>query len=222
LPKKKLQRYGELAAFDNVIQPSYDEFKNDYSLKGNWASSFFGNDNPIVLELGCGKGDYSIGLGENFSGINFIGIDRKGDRLWKGSVVAKKKGLDNVAFLRTGIEYLDHFFGREEVSEIWLTFPDPQPKNRQVKKRLTNPSLLSLYGSVLQRNGVIHLKTDNLELFEYTIKVINEEGHCLLQSTTDLFGDQNNDEVLSIRTYYEQKFLDEGITIKYLKFNLRA
>ena len=220
MSKRKLERFAELDTFKNVFQPVQSEFICDsFRLKGNWSKDFFKNQNPIILELGCGKGEYTVGLAEKFPEINFIGVDIKGDRIWRGSKTALDKSLRNVAFLRTQIENITFFFGKDEVSEIWITFPDPQPNKPKIKKRLTSPQFLECYKKILKPDGIIHLKTDNINLFDYTLEVINDGGHKLLFSTNDLYNSSVSGEALSIRTYYEQMFLNQNLPIRYLKFN---
>ena len=219
--KKKLKRFAEMQSFDNVFQPAFNEiFKSDFKLKGKWNSEFFKNDNPIVIELGCGKGEYSVGLAEKFPDKNFIGIDIKGARIWRGSKTALEKKLTNVTFIRTEIELTKSFFNNDEISEIWLPFPDPHVKRRRTKKRLTSSRFLNLYKQFLKPNGIIHLKTDNTVLYEYTLKIINKNNLDIIKSTNDLYNSEFADDILSIKTFYEQQFLDEGKNIYYIQFNL--
>ncbi|MFI5163864.1 MAG: tRNA (guanosine(46)-N7)-methyltransferase TrmB [Bacteroidia bacterium] len=219
MPKNKLQRFAELRTFQNVHEFLFDERENNFRLKGKWNSEYFKNENPIVLELGCGKGEYSIGLAEKYPDKNFIGIDIKGARIWRGSKNAQEKKLENVSFLRTQIEFIENCFAKDEVSELWITFPDPQPNKE--KKRLTHPVFLNRYKNIIKQNGIIHLKTDNIELHEFTLEVIRENKLTLLDSTADLYGniDDGREEVKSIQTYYEKKFLAQGKKITYLKFH---
>jgi len=219
--KRKLERFAELVHFENVIQPKESEFiPVTFKYKGKWAADFFNNSNPLILELGCGKGEYTVGLAEKYPDINFIGIDIKGERIWKGSKIALDKGMKNVAFVRTKIEMINYFFDSDEVSEIWITFPDPQPNKPRIKKRLTSPEFLKRYSKLIRQDGIIHLKTDNAALFDYTLNVIKEGNHQLVFNTHDLYNSDTHDETLSIRTYYEEKFLEQKIPICYLKFIL--
>ena len=220
MPKNKLQRFAELRTFENVHEFLFTERKTDFKLKGKWNSEYFKNENPIVLELGCGKGEYSIGLAEKYPNKNFIGVDIKGARIWRGSKNAQEKNLHNVAFLRTQIEFIEGCFAKNEMSEIWITFPDPQPNKE--KKRLTHPIFLSRYKNILQPNGVVHLKTDSAELYEFTLEVITENKITLLDSTNDLNcnSEPAREEVKSIKTHYEKLFTAKGEKITYLKFQL--
>ena len=198
----------------------FDERDHNFKLKGKWNSDYFKNNNPIVLELGCGKGEYSNGLAEKYPDKNFIGIDIKGARIWRGSKNAQEKNLNNVCFLRTQIEYIEGCFSKDEVSEIWITFPDPQPNKE--KKRLTHLVFLNRYKNVLKNNGIVHLKTDSVELYDFTLDVIKENKITLLDSTNDLYGNSQpeREEVKSIKTHYEKLFTAKGKKITYLKFQL--
>ncbi|MBI3503092.1 MAG: tRNA (guanosine(46)-N7)-methyltransferase TrmB [Bacteroidetes bacterium] len=220
MPKNKLQRFAELKTFENVFEFLFTERLTDFKLKGKWNSEYFKNENPIVLELGCGKGEYSIGLAEKYPKKNFIGIDIKGARIWRGSKNAQEKKLSNVCFLRTQIEFIESCFSKDEVNEIWITFPDPQPNKE--KKRLTHPIFLNRYKNILKPNGIIHLKTDSTELYEFTLEVIAENKLKLLDSTIDLYGNSNSerDEVKMIKTHYEKLFTAQGKKITYLQFQL--
>jgi tRNA (guanine-N7-)-methyltransferase len=210
-----------MKGFDHVIEPPFDEvFRHDHQMKGNWHNDWFGNNNPIILELGCGKGEYSVALAEMYPEKNFIGIDIKGARMWKGAKESHNKKLSNVAFIRTRIELLGSFFAAGEVDEIWLTFPDPQPKRKREKKRLSGLILLNLYGNFLKDNGIIHLKTDSKELFDYTLSLVKINGLEIITSSTDLYNQFPGDPLLSIRTYYEEIFLKQGSPITYLAFRL--
>ncbi|MES3018837.1 MAG: tRNA (guanosine(46)-N7)-methyltransferase TrmB [Bacteroidota bacterium] len=212
--KDKLRRFAEITAFSNVI-----ELEDGKELKGKWSNKKFNNNNPVVLELGCGKGEYTVNLARLFPGINFIGIDYKGNRIWRGAKTALEEGIGNVAFLRIQIENLLDYFAENEVSEIWITFPDPQPQISREKKRLTSPRFLSMYKTILKHNGPVHLKTDSDSLYLYTFHKISEPGFQLQINTTDLYNSEFADEVLSIKTYYEKKYLATNKNINYLKFN---
>lgn len=219
MPKNKLQRFAELKTFSNVYEFLWTERETDFKLKGKWNSEHFNNDNPIVLELGCGKGEYSIGLAEKYPNKNFIGLDIKGARIWRGSKNAQEKKLSNVAFLRTQIEYIEACFANDEVSEIWITFPDPQPNKE--RKRLTHKIFLDRYKNVLKPDGVVHLKTDSAELHEFTKEVIAENKLPLWDSTSDLYGDPDpREEPKAFKTHYENLFTAKGKKITYLKFNI--
>jgi tRNA (guanine-N7-)-methyltransferase len=221
--KNKLQKFAEMANFENVIQPKLDEVINkDYRLKGQWNSVFFKNNNPIILELGCGKGEYTLGLAQRFPNNNYLGVDIKGARIWKGSSFALQNGLKNVGFLRTRIEHIVSFFAPGEIAEIWITFPDPQEKRIRAKKRLTSPGFLIMYKQFLQATGLIHLKTDNEILFEYTCKVCMHNNFLIKFHTKDVYNCSFNEEVPAIKTFYESQFLQMGITIKYLSFQLNS
>jgi tRNA (guanine-N7-)-methyltransferase len=221
--KHKLQRFAQMATFENVIQPKLDEVLNkDYKLKGNWNRIFFKNNNPIVIELGCGKGEYTVGLAKRFPGKNYIGMDIKGARIWKGALYALQNNLKNVGFLRTRIEYINSIFGPGEISEIWITFPDPQEKRNRAKKRLTSPQFLTLYKKFLQPAGTIHLKTDNELLYNYTCQVCSHNNLAIKFHTNDLYNLGLDDDLLSIKTFYESQFIMQGSSIKYICFELNA
>jgi len=210
-----------METFERVFQPDFEEvFRKDHYLKGNWAERVFKNNNPVVLELGCGKGEYTIGLSQLHPEKNFIGVDIKGARIWKGARNANENNIQNVAFVRTRIEFIESFFGPDEVDEIWITFPDPQPSKTRIKKRLTSPSFLERYRNIANQDAIVHLKTDNTMFFEYTLEVIKEQGLELLLHTFDVDQNPGNELVLSIRTFYEEMFRAEGVPIKYLKFRL--
>jgi tRNA (guanine-N7-)-methyltransferase len=217
--KKKLQRFAEMETFGHVVQPSYDEvFRKDYPLKGKWSQLFFKNNQPIILELGCGKGEYTVGLARKFTKINFIGVDIKGARMWSGAKTAVEENLHNVGFLRTRIDFISSFFAPGEIQEIWITFPDPQPK--KYYKRLTSTRFLGYYKNFLKPDGLIHLKTDNRALYLYTKNVIQVNNLELMEATDNLYNSNMDHAVLSIKTFYEKQFLSEGKPIHYLKFKL--
>jgi tRNA (guanine-N7-)-methyltransferase len=219
--KDKLRKFAENLTFDNLVQPEFDDiFRRDHPLKGRWGADFFGNDHPIVLELGCGKGEYTVGLATANPDRNFIGIDIKGARMWRGAKTATQMGMHNVGFLRTRIEFINSFFAPGEVSEIWITFPDPQLKKGREKKRLTSPVFLAYYAQFLASDGKINLKTDSRELHEYTLKVIAENALPCEAACADIYGENLSDPTLSIKTTYERRFLAEGKPITYVRFGL--
>lgn len=215
-----MKRFAENLTFDNLFQPAFEELVDGFRLRGKWKKEFFKNSNDIVLELGCGKGEYTVGLAKRYPDKNFIGIDIKGARMWKGLKEAQEDGLSNVAFIRTRINLVEYFFAKNEVSEIWITFPDPHPRELKVKKRLTSPQFLERYTKFLEPGGTIHLKTDNIIFFEFTLDVISDLDHKLLYSEYDVYGSGMDNELTQIQTYYEQKWLDHGTKIKYLKFSM--
>jgi tRNA (guanine-N7-)-methyltransferase len=216
--KNKLQKFDDMASYPHVFQYPFAVLKEQgFPMKGKWGREFFKNDNPIVLELGCGKGEYAVGLARKYPDKNFIGVDIKGARMWTGAKASIEEGLTNVAFLRTSIELIDKFFGEGEVSEIWITFPDPQMK--KVNKRLTSTRFMELYLRFLKPGGVIHLKCDSNFLFTYTAEMVKANAFPVVYSTTDLYhSDLNDDVLLSIQTYYEQQWMERGIPIKYITF----
>lgn len=223
MAKNKLHRFSQIHSFSNVVQPGDRYPCPDHPMRGQWNKEFFNNDHPITLEIGCGKGEYTIGLAQAFPERNFIGIDIKGERLWRGAKTALEQGLQNVAFLRIQAERINHFFAEQEVSEIWITFPDPQPQESRIRKRLVYPAFLDRYRRLLLPQGLIHLKTDNRFFFDYALQTIEEQGHELLQHTFDLYHDPAIEEhgVKDIQTYYERKYLEEGLPIHYLQFRLK-
>ncbi|TAL65100.1 MAG: tRNA (guanosine(46)-N7)-methyltransferase TrmB [Bacteroidetes bacterium] len=219
--KNKLARWTELDSFDNVIQPDIGDVSvKDHPIKGSWNIKMFRNDNPVILELGCGKGEYTTGLATRFPQNNYIGIDIKGARMWRGAKTSNEQKLPNVAFLRTRIEFINSFFSADEVDEIWITFPDPHPGGRNTNKRLTSPWYLNIYRRFLKNKGVVHLKTDNVELFNFTKSVVSDNNLEILIATSDLYSEYLSDDILSIRTHYEKLFLNDGLKINYLSFRL--
>ncbi|WP_294143424.1 tRNA (guanosine(46)-N7)-methyltransferase TrmB [uncultured Sanguibacteroides sp.] len=217
--KNKLAKFAEMETLKNVFQPTREEvFRTDYILKGKWNEKIFGNDHPIVLEVGCGKGEYTVGLARLYPEKNFIGLDIKGARMWTGAKAAQEQQLNNVAFLRTHAEMLESIFAPDEISEIWITFPDPQMA--KARKRLTGIRFLALYQKMLKPNGIIHLKTDSPFLYRYTDEVVRVNHLPNFVSTDDLYHSNYNDRILSIKTFYEQQWLSRGKTIKYLQFSL--
>ena len=221
--KNKLKRFKENETFSNVIQPDREDLLGDrFPQKGEW-HNFFGNTHPIILELGCGKGEYTVQLAREHPNSNFIGIDIKGARLWRGAKTALEEGLTNVCFLRIQIELLTQAFGPDEVDEIWLTFPDPQTKYKRSKHRLTNPSFLERYAQILQPNGVVHLKTDSAFLHGYTLGLLQGAGHEILYSNHDIYRLEGCPEVVTgIQTFYENQYLQEGKPITYIRFRISS
>lgn len=213
MAKRKLIRFVEIGGFDNVV-----ELDAGLAFKGKWASDFFKNNNPVVLELACGKGEYSVNLAKKFPDKNFLGIDYKGNRLWVGAKMAIDEGIKNVGFLRIQIQNVLDFFEVNEIDEIWLTFPDPQAQSPLERKRLTNPTFLEKYKTITKPNGIMHLKTDNDGFYEYTLEKVNELNHQILVQTSNLYRDFFKDEILSIKTHYETLYLKQGKRINYLKF----
>ena len=217
--KNKLKKFGEMETFPNVFQYPFAVLQqHPFPLKGKWNSDFFHNDNPIVLELGCGKGEYAVGLAKKFPNRNFIGVDIKGARMWTGAKQSVEEGIPNVAFLRTSIELIASFFAPSEVSEIWITFPDPQMK--KVSKRLTSTRFMNLYRHILCPNGIIHLKSDSPFLYTYTKAMVERNRQEKVVDTDDLYHSNLADDILEIRTFYERQWLARGLTIKYISWHL--
>ena len=219
--KNKLRKFADMETFKCVFQYPFSILKEEgFPLRGKWNELYFKNSNPIVLELGCGKGEYAVGLGKRFPEKNYIGVDIKGARMWTGAKEVETSGITNVAFLRTSIELIEHFFAPGEVSEIWITFPDPQMKN--ANKRLTGTRFLTNYKKILADGGLIHLKTDSPFLYTYTSALIHTNHLPEQINTDDLYASGKADEILDIKTYYERQWLERGKTIKYLRFMLPA
>ncbi len=218
--KNKLQHYKDIESYDNLFQYSYEEIIKGFPLKGKWKKDYFRNDKPITLELGCGKGEYTLGLARKYPDKNFIGIDIKGARLWRGCKTALEEKIKNIAFIRTRIELIEEYFSEGEIDEIWITFPDPHPKTPRTRKRLMYPRFLEMYKNILAKGGIIHLKTDNQMLFDYTYELLNELNLEIIFHTRDLYNSGIDDDILSIKTFYEKKFLKKNIPIKYLKFRI--
>jgi tRNA (guanine-N7-)-methyltransferase len=221
--KRKIKKFAEVNAFPNCFFLSFEQSRAEgLPLKGNWKRDFFKNDNPIVLELGCGKGEYTIGLAQRYPDKNFIGVDIKGNRIWTGAKTAIDNNMNNVAFIRTRIDFIEGCFANHEIDEIWITFPDPQPQKTRERNRLTNPMFIRRYMNIIKQEGIINLKTDNKPFYDYTLEVIEAQKLKLLDNTDDLYIDTSKrDEALTaIKTYYEKKFSDLGFKICYLKFRV--
>ena len=221
--KNKLKRFKENETFSNVIQPTREMLaEGDFQYKGKWNADFFKNDQPIILELGCGKGEYSVGLAQAFPEKNFIGIDIKGARFWRGAKTALEEGLDNVGFLRTQIELIDYAFAENEVSEIWITFPDPQIKYKRTKHRLTNTGFLQKYKKILKPDGVVNLKTDSEFMHGYTLGLLHGAGHEVIYANHHVYKNEGAPkEVTRIQTFYEKQYLEKGKPITYIKFRIK-
>lgn len=218
-----MAKFADMASYPHVFEYPHSVAEQvPFEMRGHWHEQFFKNDNPIVLELGCGRGEYTVGLGRMYPEKNFIGVDIKGARMWTGATDSLHEGMSNVAFLRTNIEIIDRFFGPGEVDEIWITFPDPQMK--KMTKRLTSTAFLQRYASFLKPDGIIHLKTDSNFLYTYTDALVKVNDLPVEVNSTDIYGSSEEFRIqnseLDIRTYYEQQWLDRGLTIKYLKFHL--
>ena len=221
--KNKLKRFRENETFNNVVQPTRNEIVDgNFKLKGKWAQDFFKNDSPVVLELGCGKGEYSVGLAEKYPEKNFLGIDIKGARFWRGAKTALEEEMPNVGFLRTQIELVDQIFADGEVDEIWITFPDPQIKYKRTKHRLTNSEFLQKYKKILKTDGVVNLKTDSEFMHGYTLGLLHGEGHEILHANHDVYKNEYSpEEVIGIQTFYEKQYLEENKRITYIQFRIK-
>jgi tRNA (guanine-N7-)-methyltransferase len=221
MAKNKLMKFQQVSTFDNCFFLSFEQSRDSsLPLKGKWRKEYFKNDNPIVLELGCGKGEYTVGLAKRFPDKNFIGVDIKGNRIWTGAKTAIEEKLSNVAFIRTRIDFIEACFEHGEVNEIWITFPDPQPLKTTIRQRLTNMIFLKRYKNILVDHGVVNLKTDSEFFYNYTREVIKENNFIELDSTNDLYAEVNKhaEFLTGIQTYYEKKFSEKGFKICYLKF----
>jgi tRNA (guanine-N7-)-methyltransferase len=218
MSKNKLQKFSDMTTFPNVFQYSFAKLQESggFPLKGRWNEVYFGNNHPITLELGCGRGEYTVGPGRHFPDRNFIGVDIKGARMWTGAKEAMEKAMKNVAFLRTDITWIHHFFNKGEISEIWLTFPDPQMK--KVNKRLTGTRFINIYSQILANDGIIHLKTDSRFMFTYTKEMIKANDFKVNVCTENLYGEGLTDKILEIKTGYERQWIDRGLNIKYIQF----
>jgi len=221
MPSKQ-EKFIEFDTFKNCFTLFFENIIKGFLLKGSWHSDYFKNSNPIVLELGCGKGEYTIGLSENNHSKNYIGVDIKGNRIWVGAKYAIENNLNNVAFLRTRIDFIEHCFLEDEIDEIWITFPDPQPQSTRKRSRLTNPLFLNRYKKILKKGGLIHLKTDSTSLYEYTLQAIEENKNLIIWQTDNLYQNcpDNRQELIQIKTHYEKLFTDKGENIKYICFTL--
>jgi len=221
--KNKLKRFRENDTFNNVFQPLRTDLVDEtYPLKGNWNTTFFKNNNPLVLELGCGKGEYTVGLAKKYPNKNFIGIDIKGARFWRGAKTAIEDEMPNVAFIRTQIELVEFIFEKQEVDEIWITFPDPQIKYKRTKHRMTNTAFLKRYKNILKPEGVVNLKTDSEFMHGYTLGLLHGEGHEVLYANHDVYRQEGSpDEVTSIQTYYEGQYLEHNKAITYIRFKIK-
>jgi len=218
--KNKLKRFRENETFKNVIQPTREEVLENFNLKGKW-QTFFNNNNPIVLELGCGKGEYTVALAKKNPNVNYIGIDIKGARFWRGAKTALEENLNNVAFLRTQIELIDLCFATNEVSEIWITFPDPQIKHTRIVHRLTNLTFLKKYHQILKKEGVIHLKTDSEFMHGYTLGLLQGLGQEIVYAHHNIYNNSESPkEATDVQTFYEKQYLEKNKAITYLKFKL--
>jgi tRNA (guanine-N7-)-methyltransferase len=221
--KNKLKRFKENETFANVFQPTREEVTSgEFQLKGKWNSDFFKNDKPIIVELGCGKGEYTIGLAEQNQNANYVGIDVKGARFWRGAKTAVDNGLHNVAFIKTQIELLDYIFNENEIDEIWITFPDPQIKYKRTKHRMTNSEFLQLYKKVLKTDGVINLKTDSEFMHGYTLGLLHGEGHEVIYANHNVYVNEGSPkEVTEIQTFYENQYLEVNKAITYIRFKIK-
>lgn len=223
MAKRKAKKFAEVNSFNNCFFLSFEESRAEgLPLKGKWNSDYFKNNNPIVLELGCGKGEYTVGLAQRYPDINFIGVDIKGNRIWTGARTATDNKMNNVAFIRTRIDFIDTCFSNNEVNEIWITFPDPQPQKSRIRNRLTNMIFINRYKKILENNGIVNLKTDSEPFYDFTREVIAENKLEELDATNDLYSNsaKRDESLTSIKTYYEKKFSDKGFKICYLKFRI--
>ncbi|WP_299553608.1 tRNA (guanosine(46)-N7)-methyltransferase TrmB [Seonamhaeicola sp.] len=220
--KNKLKRFKENETFSNVYQPKRDILVNsEYELKGHWRTTVFNNNNPIILELGCGKGEYSVALARKYPDKNFVGIDIKGARFWRGAKTAIEENISNVAFLRMQIELIEYAFAEHEVDEIWITFPDPQIKYKRTKHRMTNTDFLNKYRRVLKPDGIVNLKTDSEFMHGYTLGLLHGAGHDVLYANHDVYKQEGSPEdVTAIQTFYESQYLEQNKPITYIRFKI--
>jgi tRNA (guanine-N7-)-methyltransferase len=218
----KLEKFAEFNTLKNCFTLFFENISQGFPLKGKWRSDYFNNTHPLIVELGCGKGEYTVGLGENNPEKNYIGVDIKGNRIWVGAKQAIEKNLLNVGFLRTRIDFIDHCFSENEVDEIWITFPDPQPQKPRARQRLTNKIFIDRYKKFLKAGGLLHLKTDSTSFYEYTLEVIAENNYQIVWHTNDLYKNCPSDrqELINIKTHYEQLFTEKGEDIKYICFRV--
>ncbi|TDS54626.1 tRNA (guanosine(46)-N7)-methyltransferase TrmB [Myroides indicus] len=220
--KNKLKRFKENETFSNVFQPTREEMIGNHPMKGKWGQEVFKNNHPLVLELGCGKGEYTVELGKRFPDKNFIGIDIKGARFWRGAKTAIEEDITNVAFLRTQIELIEHAFAPEEISEIWITFPDPQIKYKRTKHRLTNSQFLQRYKNILTAEGTVNLKTDSEFMHGYTLGLLHGEGHEVIYANHHIYKNEGAPAVVTeIQTFYEQQYLEQKKAITYIQFRIK-
>lgn len=221
MPSKQ-EKFADFETFKNCFSFFFQNLEAGFSLKGKWRRDYFKNNNPLVLELGCGKGEYTIGLASEHAENNYIGVDVKGNRIWTGATQALERKLENVGFIRTRIDFIDYCFAENEVDEIWITFPDPQPQSTRKRARLTNPIFLERYRKFLKKGGVVHLKTDSSSFYEYTLDVIKENNLPVIWQTNDLYQHcpANRQELITIKTHYEKLFTEKGEDIKYVCFKL--
>ncbi len=218
MAKRKLEQFADMAKYKHVFHAPYEVVKDsDFEMKGKW-NTFFKNEKPLIVELGCGKGEYTVGMSQQNPKNNYIGVDIKGARMWRGATTVKELNIKNVAFLRTRIDFIEKLFAENEIAEIWITFPDPQREKR--RKRLTAPMFMERYQNVLKNNGIINLKTDSRLMYYYTLELAKANNFEILVNTDDLYASEYVDEKLSIKTYYEQMFLNEGKKINYLRFKI--
>jgi tRNA (guanine-N7-)-methyltransferase len=218
--KNKLERFRIISERANVIEPGKDLYTK---IKGQWNGLYFGNRHPLTVELACGRGEYSVALAKRFHDRNYIGVDIKGDRIWKGSTLALEQSITNIGFLRANILNLDFFFDENEIDELWLTFPDPRPKKRDVKRRLTSPRFMELYKRVLKMDGYLRLKTDNTDLYEYTLNELKQRDDIeALAFTDDVYRSALREECFDVKTRYEEMFASQGEKIKYLRFRFKG
>lgn len=218
MAKNKLNRFREMTTFKRVFQPDINFYSPDHSLKGTWHEVVFVNQNPIVIEAGCGRGEYTVAMAEKYPQKNFIGIDIKGARIWRGAKTANEQNMLNAAFLRTRMELIEKFFAPNEISEVWITFPDPQPRESKENVRLISPAFINRYKTFLKHGGIIHLKTDNKPLFDYALEIVSRANYKIITATDNLYAQPNIDIDLLIKTTYEKKFLAQGFNICYLSF----